>query len=205
MNKKVVFWMALGLSAVCLVGLVMAQPGGGAGGAGGRGAGAGARAGAGFGAGPGMGMGMGMFGRFNAQVVRQALGVSDQEWAQLEPKVQQVIRLQNEARVSITMTVRRGRGGDTGADQPATPTWNRPSAMAQMSGQELTEGQKAAEALLDLLENKNSDIKQIQEKVQALRNIRQKAQKDLETAQAELKKVLNERQQATLVLMGLLD
>jgi hypothetical protein len=155
----------------------------------------------------GMGMGMGMFGRVNEQAIRQALGVTDQEWSQIQPKVQQVIRLQSEARVSITMTVgRRARGADTGAaDQPPVPRWNRPSEMAQMTGQELTEGQKAAEALLDLLEKKDSDIKQIQQKVEALRAIRQKAQKDLANAQAELKKALNDRQQAALVLMGLLD
>ncbi len=58
---------------------------------------------------------------------------------------------------------------------------------------------------MDLIEKKDSDIKQIQEKVQALRAIRQKAQKDLAAAQEDLKKALNERQQATLVLMGLLD
>ena len=74
-----------------------------------------------------------------------------------------------------------------------------------MTGQELTEGEKAAEALLDLIEKKDSDPKQIQQKVEALRAVRQKAQKELATAQADLRKALNERQQAMLTLMGFLD
>lgn len=196
MNKKLMFGMVLGLCLACLVGIALSQPGGGAG--------PGARAGAGArGGGFGPGMGMGAFGRFNEQAIRRVLGATDQEWSQIQPKLQAVVKLQTEARVALTLAGGRRAAADTG-EQPAGPTWIRPSQMAQMTNQELTEGQKAAEALLDLLE-KNADIKQIQEKVQALRTVRQKAQQQLATAQAELKKVLNEKQQAMLVLMGLLD
>lgn len=200
MNKKLMFGMVLGLCLACLVGIALSQPGGGGfGGGAGPGARAGARAGGGF----GPGMGMGAFGRFNEQAIRQVLGATDQEWSQIQPKLQAVLKLQSEARVALTVAGGRRPGADAG-EQPAGPRWVRPSQMAQMTNQELTEGQKAAEALLDLLE-KNADIKQIQEKVQALRTVRQKAQQQLATAQAELKKVLSEKQQAMLVLMGLLD
>lgn len=202
MNKKLMFGVVLGLCLACLVGIALSQPGGGGFGGG---AGGGARAGAGARAGGfGPGMGMGAFGRFNEQAIRQVLGATDQEWSQIQPKLQAVIKLQTEARVALTLAAgRRARADEAG--EPAGPTWIRPSQMAQMTNQELTEGQKAAEALLDLLEKKDSDIKQIQEKVQALKAIRQKAQQQLVSAQTELRKVLNEKQQAMLILMGLLD
>ena len=203
MNKRAVLVLAMCVSIVCLVGLAVSQPaGGGAGPGGGAGAGGGARG--------GMGGGMmrgGFGGLANEATARQALGMTEQQWEPVRPKYEKVRQLTTDSRVGISpMSGRRGRGGDA-AETPApdTPQWFRPSQRAQMSGQELTEGDKAAEALLDLLEKKDSDVKQIQQKVEALRAIRQKALKDLAAAQADLRKALNERQQATLTLMGILD
>jgi hypothetical protein len=145
---------------------------------------------------------------FNEAAVKQIMGVTDQQWEQIKPKFDKVRQLTTDSRVNITVSSgRRGRGADAGAAAPAeqTPSWFRPSQRAQTTGQELTEGEKAAEALLDLIEKKDSDPKQIQQKVEALRAVRQKAQKELATAQADLRKALNERQQAMLTLMGFLD
>jgi len=157
-----------------------------------------------------MGGGMmrgGFGGLVNAATCRQVLGMTEQQWEPIGPKFDKVRQLMTDSRVGITpMSGRRGRGGEA-ADTPApdTPQWFRPSQRAQMSGQELTEGDKAAEALLDLLEKKDSDVKQIQQKMEALRAFRQKALKDLAAAQADLRKAVNERQAATLTLMGVLD
>jgi hypothetical protein len=156
----------------------------------------------------GGGMGGGMRGGFGAGGVNEAtaklaLGMTDQQWEPIKPKFEKVNQLLRDSRVSISlMSGRRGFGGDAAPAEEAGPRWMRPSQFAQ---QELTDGQKAAEALLDLLEKKDSDPKQIEQKVEALRAIRQKAIKELATAQGELRKVLDLRGQAKLTLMGLLD
>jgi chromosome segregation ATPase len=152
--------------------------------------------------------GMGFGGGYNEASVKQVLGVNDQQWEQIKPKLDKVRTLTAESRTSVQLMGRGRRGGqDTGAAaaEPNTPRWMRPSERAQMTQQELTEADKAAEALLDQIEKKDSDPKQIQAKVEALRAARQKAQKDLATSQADLRKVLDARQQAIMTLMGFLD
>ena len=152
----------------------------------------------------------GGFGGLNDAAIKQVLGVTDPQWEQIKPKLDKVRQLTTEARVSVMLASGRGRRGGADAAAPAAgdpnaPRWMRPSQRAQMTQQELTEGDKVAESLLDLLEKKDADMKQIEQKVAALRAIRQKAQKDLVMAQGELRKLLDPRGQAKLTLMGLLD
>jgi Spy/CpxP family protein refolding chaperone len=159
--------------------------------------------------GGGRGMGMG-FGGYNETSVKQVLSVTEQQWQQIKPKLDKVRQLTTESRSSVALmgTGRGRRGGEetaAPAAEPNAPRWVRPSQRAQMTQQELTEADKAAEALLDLIEKKDSDPKQIQAKVEALRAARQKAQKDLVAAQGELRKALDARQQAIMTLMGYLD
>ncbi|MBP8302953.1 MAG: hypothetical protein KBE04_02365 [Phycisphaerae bacterium] len=201
MSKRVILVLAVVVSLLCFVGLAVSQPGGGAGQGGGRGQGMGG----GMGMGMGMGMGRGGFGGVNAATCRQVLGMTEQQWEPINAKFEKVRQLMTDSRVTITpMSGRRGRGEDA-APADSAPQWMRPSQRAQMSGQALTEGEKAAEALLDLVEKKDSDVKQVQQKVEALRAIRKKAQADLATAQADLRKAVDERQAAMLTLMGILD
>jgi hypothetical protein len=81
--------------------------------------------------------------------------------------------------------------------------WGRPSSRKKSS--ELTEGEKIAEELLDLLEDDNSESEKIKQKMDALRKIRQDANKQLVKARQELREVVTPRQEAKLVLMGWLD
>ena len=69
---------------------------------------------------------------------------------------------------------------------------------------ELTEGEKACEALLDLIEKK-ADPQEAQQKLEEVRRIREKAQEELAQARKELREVLDTRQQIILSLMGWLD
>ena len=69
---------------------------------------------------------------------------------------------------------------------------------------ELTEGERACEGLLDLIEKK-ADPQQAQQKLEEIRRIRQKAQEELAQAKKELREVLDTRQQMILSLMGWLD
>lgn len=197
MSKRVILVLAVVVSLLCFVGLAVSQPGGGGGFGGGQGGG---RAG-GMG---GMGMGRG-FGGVNAATCRQVLGMTEQQWEPINAKFEKVRQLMTDSRITITpMSARRGRGEDA-APADSAPQWMRPSQRAQMSGQALTEGEKAAEALLDLVEKKDSDMKQVQQKVEALRAIRKKAQTELAAAQADLRKSLDDRQAAMLTLMGILE
>jgi len=215
MKRGVVLGLAMCVSAVFLVGLALSQQGApGAGGRGGQGGPGGAGPGGRGGQGQGfMGGMMGQMGMRNDAAIKQVLGATDQQWEQIKPKLERVRQLTADSRVSIAvMSGRMGgarRGGADTAAAPATgepdaPRWMRPS-QRQMTQQELTEGDKAAEALLDLLEKKDADAKQIQQKVEALRAIRQKAQKELATAQSDLRKVLDPRGQAMMSLMGIID
>ncbi len=149
---------------------------------------------------------MGFGGGYNEASVKQVLGVNDQQWEQIKPKLDKVRTLTTESCASVSLRGAGRRGGeDSGAAESNAPRWMRPSERTQMTQQELTEADKAAEALLDQIEKKDSDPKQIQAKVEALRAARQKAQKDLAASQADLRKVLDARQQAIMTLMGFLD
>jgi hypothetical protein len=209
MKRRAILALAICLSLVLLVGLAMSQPGAGAGAGGQRRAGGGGGGGGGMGGGMGGG-GMRGFGGYNEASVKLVLAVTEQQWQQIKPKLDKVRQLTTESRVNATLMGAgrgRGAGGDTAAPaaEPNAPRWVRPSQRAQMTQQELTEGDKAAEALVDLIEKKDSDPKQIQAKVEALRAARQKAQKELVTAQGDLRKALDARQQAIMTLMGYLD
>jgi hypothetical protein len=81
--------------------------------------------------------------------------------------------------------------------------WARPSANKGPS--ELTPIEKAAEDLLDSLENRRSTETEIRAKLAALRKMRDAAAKQLPKAQQELRGVLTFNQQAALTLMGYLD
>lgn len=69
---------------------------------------------------------------------------------------------------------------------------------------ELIEGQKICEELLNILEDKNASEDDIRQKVEALRKVRQKGKEELTKAQQELRKAVTFRQEAALVKMGLL-
>jgi Spy/CpxP family protein refolding chaperone len=122
-------------------------------------------------------------GRFT-DMIKERMGVTDEEWKVIEPKFTKVSDLRREQMGG--MFGRGGRGGDNSSE-------NR-SAM-----------QTASRELRDLLENKDASAEQIQAKLKAFREARDEAKKKLVAAQAELKEVLTQRQEAALVSMGMLD
>jgi len=119
--------------------------------------------------------------------IKQSLGVTDQEWTALQPRVEKVMTLSMQARMGGMMGRMGGRGG-AAAEAPA-PT---------------TETEKTALALRTVLENKDSTKEQVAQALTAYRNAREKAEQDLAKAQEELKALLTPRQEAQLVLDGLL-
>ena len=95
------------------------------------------------------------------------------------------------------------RSGNTNNQSQYGWKWSRPSQ--RKAPGELTEGEKIAEELLELLEDKGSKQEEIEQKIEALRVVRKEAGKQLAQAQQELREVLTFRQEATLVLMRYLD
>jgi len=125
--------------------------------------------------------------------MKEQLGVSDDEWKVLQPKVEKVMTAQRDARAGgfgFGGGGRRGgaNGGGGGAD-------NQPqSAVA-----------KAQADLRTTLENQSASAQDINAKLTALREARAKAKGELEAAQKELKEVLTARQEAVFVSMGMLE
>ena len=115
--------------------------------------------------------------------VKETLGATDDEWTALMPKVEKVITVSSEARLRMFGP---RRGAPQGAPQ-------------------LSDVQRLARELQDLLENKDSKPEDIKAKLAALRAARAKAANELKQAQDHLKKSVNERQEAQLVLMGLIE
>ncbi len=123
--------------------------------------------------------------------MKETLGVTDEEWKVVEPKLTKVARLTFESRFGGAMAMfgRGGRGGDTATTRPA-PT---------------SEVGKAGAELAKVLADKEAKGEQIKTALQALRDARAKAKAELEQAQKELSEVLTVRQEAILVTAGMLE
>ena len=142
--------------------------------------------------------------------MKQALRVTEWQWKVIKPRLDKVEYLSKQARVSMSPGYyRRSRGsGGPNNRQPVPKVeegWKWSKAWEKKAPSELTEGERTCEELLLLLEDKDSNQKEIVQKVEALREIRKEAGKQLAQAQQELRKVLTFRQEATLVLMRYLN
>lgn len=180
------FVLGLGMAGALATPAMAQQGGGGGGGRGGRGGGAGGAGGGGQRFDPAAMM------QRREQQLKDSLGVTDEEWTALQPKLQKVQEAQATLRAG-TMFGMRQRGGGPGGGGPAADTAPQgPVAIA------------AAE-LRTTLDNKESTPDQIKAKLQALRDAKDKANADVTAAQAELKSLLTARQEAVLVSQGVLN
>ena len=186
MNRWKLALTALGISlAVGASSTVMAQQGGGGGGGGGG--------------------GRGNFdpAAFRAQQearMKESLGVNDEEWKVLQPKIQKV----TDARQAIGFGGgggggfggRGGRGGGGAATDPAAaPATSRPANPVA----------DARRDLATLLANKDSTPEQIKAKLDEFRKARDAARDTLKKAQDDLKSVCTARQEAVFVSNGTLE
>jgi hypothetical protein len=183
--------------------MAFAQAGGGGGGAGGGGGGGGGRGGRGGG---GRGFDPVAAQAARDQALKEALGVTDDEWTKvLQPKIQKV----QTAQTTVTtgqMAGRfgmfgRGRGGGGGGGTAA-------AGGGGGRGGAFGADNPIVKALTDLraaLDDKNTPAEDIAKKLKTLRDARDQAHEELVKAQKELQGVLTQRQEATLVTMGMLD
>jgi len=159
------------------------------------------------------------------EAMKQALGVDEQQWKVIEPKLKKVRACRDQAFVGIglpfsssftTSSVApapgqaggQGFGGFAGGFQfqggGAGGVISSSSAWENLD-RPPTDGERICEELQRLLQDPQVSPDQVSQKVDALRKAREKAAKQWAQAQQELRKVLTFQQQARLVLMGLLE
>ncbi len=179
-------------------GLSIAQQGGGGQGGGRRG---------GQGGGPGGGPGNfdpAQFRQRMAERMKEQLGVDDQAWKVMEPRLMKVMDLNRQAnagnRGMFGMFGRGGRGGPGGDQGGPQGDRQRRGPMGEQTALE-----KAMAQLRTTLENQSATPEEIKTQLTAVRSAREKARQELAVAQQELKKILTLRQEAMLVEMGQLE
>lgn len=121
--------------------------------------------------------------RYYAEL-KTELGVSDDEWKVLQPRIEKVSALRragDSGRGGFG-----GRGGDRSSEQQS------PVA-------------KAADDLRNVIKNKEAPAAEVTAKLAALRDARTKAKAELAAAQKELVEVLTPKQEAVLVARGTLE
>jgi Spy/CpxP family protein refolding chaperone len=162
----------------------------------------------------------GMFARGDFQermkaMLKQELGVSDEEWKIIEPRLTKVMTLSREGNTrQMGGMMGAGGPGGTGMAPPISPEMESGRGMrGQRPVQEgnsrpdiqQSDVQKAMDALRKTLEKEKPDTADIKAKLIVLREIREKARQELAKAQQELREILTIDQEAKLVLAGLLD
>ena len=124
--------------------------------------------------------------------MKEQLGVNDEEWKVLQPKLDKVMEARRES---------SGFGGAFGRGLTGGPGGRG----GDDSNRQRSSTEQASRELRELLENKDASADQITAKLTALRTAREKARTNLQTAQKDLKEILTQRQEAVLVTMGMLE
>jgi hypothetical protein len=160
-----------------------------------------------------------------AIAMQQALGVDDEQWKVIEPRLKKVKHYREQAFIgtkppfqSNFSSFSSGPGGAQGfstgfaggfqfqaggAGGPGGTLQSFPTR--QISDGPMSDGEILCEEIQRLLDDPQATPEQVKPKLDALRQEREKARRQWIAAQQQLREVLDYRQQARLVLMGLLD
>jgi len=132
-----------------------------------------------------------------ADRMKADLGVTDDEWKVLQPKIDKVQTLSRQmlAGMMSGMFGRGGRPGDRSGDRSGGQRSDRPQS----------EVEKKLSDLQKVLDNKEAKPEEIKAALTAYREVRAKAREELQKAQKELQEVLTVRQEAVLVERGTLE
>lgn len=141
----------------------------------------------------------GEFRRRIAERMRERLEVNDEEWAALEPRIENIMRLRFSTRVGFGRGFgRRSRGGREFGES------SRPRG--QGAGQrEPSAVQKRVAALRELLDDDGATNEQITKGLTGLRKAREEAREELDKARKDLRDLVTLKQEAFLVLVGFLN
>lgn len=135
------------------------------------------------------------------QAWQRLLRINERQWELIEPKYEKVSALERE----MWARARGSRGRDEQSFH-----WHRHSegtgSIRAKAPEEITEGERIVDELIDLLEDEKSTDESIRRKIDALQQAREKARKALPRIRQELAKVLTTpRQEAVFLLMGRID
>ena len=161
-----------------------------------------------------------------ALAMQQTLGVDEQQWKIIAPKLKRVKHYREQAFIgtkppfqSSFSSFGTGPGGPQGgggfAGGGASFQFQAGGSMSGMGGgsmtpmgdpdRPLTDGERIIEELQWLLHDLEPNPTDVRQKMNELRKAREKAFQQWVRAQEDLRKVLNLRQEATLMMMGLLN
>ncbi len=134
---------------------------------------------------------------------KRLLRISERQWKIIKTKVDKV----------AILVWRKSMRASVETDRIGSSRWRRPSRRMDRwppapdkTLDELTEGEKIVEELIDLLEDENSKDEEIRKKMDALQQFRENARRELAKARRELAAALTSpRQEAVLLLMGYID
>lgn len=133
-----------------------------------------------------------------ADMFKEILEVSDDEWTVIGPKVIKVMSFSFQQR-GIPMRMLGNRPGMQGRQERANPE-RKTNFTFPGSG-----GNTSMDDLQKVLDNKNSSADEIKMAVNKVREARQKAEQEKAAAQKELRELLTVRQEAVLISMQILD
>ena len=127
------------------------------------------------------------------QRLKEMLKSTEEEWKVLEPKIDNLVRAQQEVRAGIRGGF--GRGGFGGAPGAAPPPVNR---------DEPSEVEEAAQDVRDAAADPDLPGAEVARRLNAYRKARDKAREKLDAAERDLRDVLTHRQEAILTIAGML-
>jgi len=134
--------------------------------------------------------------------VKKGLKASEEHWKAIKPILEEIQRLQIKSCSSVGLLLTSSSGDGLRAIEPAFQ-WK--ISWKDKAPAELTEAQRIANDLVDLVDKKNTTSEEFTRKMAALRESRsalEKQKSQLAEARRELRELLTTRQEAVLVLMG---
>ena len=137
------------------------------------------------------------------QRVKDSLGVTDEEWAVLQPKIEKVMTLQRDASGGRMMGMMRGVGG--GRNRQGQGGQGQVDAAPATPPVDQSPVAKAATNLQTVADNKDAKPEDVKAALDAYRAAQAKAAEELQAARKDLKDVLTVQQEAKLVLTGILE
>ena len=128
--------------------------------------------------------------------IRKRLDASDEEWAVLAPRLENLIRAQQEARTGIS-GMRGGGGGGPGG--------SRGGGFFAPSREKMSDLELAAEAVRLAARDPDIPNRDTSLALKEYRKERDKARAKLAAAEQELRDLVTQRQEAILVMLGVLE
>jgi hypothetical protein len=129
--------------------------------------------------------------------LKQQLGVTDEEWKVLEPRIENLVRARQEAGVRPGGGRSGGRSGFGAGELPVEPRRDERGEPSEL--------QEAAAELRAAMDDPDAPDADVRGRLDVYRRAREKARLKVETAERELKDLLTLRQEAILMLWGILS